>query len=48
MAVSAVSYANLPASEQAGLPPAEIIEAAVLSVAAQTAADQLTAIDTNL
>ncbi len=35
MAVSTVSYENLPAAERAALPPAEVIEAAALSVAAE-------------
>jgi hypothetical protein len=33
MAVSTVSYENLPPAERAELPPAEVIEAAALSVA---------------
>ena len=33
MAVSTVTYENLPAAERAALPPAEVIEAAALSVA---------------
>lgn len=35
MAVSTVSYENLPAAERAALPPAELIEAAALSVATE-------------
>ncbi len=35
MAVSTVSYENLPAAERAALPPAELIEAVALSVAAE-------------
>jgi hypothetical protein len=36
MAVSTVSYENLPAAERAALPPAELIETAAMSVATET------------